>query len=253
MTKHPEEANSPYGWEMALAWCPPADSPLVARPGDSPGERAAGVRRSLSEQAKVTRRYERVAPLYDVYAAPMEWMGTGRRRRRLVSRARGRVLEVGVGTGKNLEYYAGGVELTAVDVSPAMLARARRRAARLRSLATFAVADVAALPYPDGAFDTTVSTCVFCSVADPVAGLRELGRVTRVDGRILLLEHVRPEGRVSGWLADVATPITRRLFGFRANRRTEANVGAAGLRIVDVARDGIWRSIVAAPAAGRRK
>ena len=94
-------------------------------------------------------------------------------------------------------------------------------------------------------FDTAVGTCVFCSVADPVRGLRELGRVVRSDGRILLLEHVRPRNSFLGRLADLSTVLTRRIFGFRVNRRTEENVAAAGLEIVEVTRNEIWREFVA--------
>jgi ubiquinone/menaquinone biosynthesis C-methylase UbiE len=150
-----------------------------------------------------------MAWLYDIYDAPMEWMGTRRRRARLLAWASGRVLEVGVGTGRNLEHYPNTVTLSAIDVSPLMLARARRRAGSLDRAVAFEVADVAALPYRDDTFDTTVATCVFCSVADPVEGLRELGRVTKAEGRILLLEHVRPRNRLLGWLADLATTVTR--------------------------------------------
>jgi len=189
-----------------------------------------------------------MAWLYDIYDAPMEWMGTRRRRARLLAWASGRVLEVGVGTGRNLEHYPNTVTLSAIDVSPLMLARARRRAGSLDRAVAFEVADVAALPYRDDTFDTTVATCVFCSVADPVEELRELGRVTKAEGRILLLEHVRPRNRLLGWLADLATTVTRRLFGFRANRRTEENVTTADLNIVEVRRAGVWREIVARPA-----
>lgn len=202
------------------------------------------------EQSRVTRRYDRMAWLYDIYNAPMEWMGTRRRRARLLARASGRVLEVGVGTGRNLEHHPKTVTLSAIDISPLMLARARRRAGSLNRVVAFEVADVAALPYRDDTFDTTVATCVFCSVADPVEGLRELGRVTKPEGRILLLEHVRPRNRLLGWLADLATAVTRRLFGFRANRRTEENVATADLNIVEVRREGVWREIVAGVGGG---
>lgn len=202
---------------------------------------------SEEDQSRVTRRYDRMAWLYDVYDAPMEWTGTRRRRRRLLDRASGRILEVGIGTGKNLEHYPETVTLNAIDVSARMLAKARRRARNLHRAVTLEIADVTVLPYRDDTFDTTVATCVFCSVADPVEGLRELGRVTKSEGQILLLEHVRPRNRILGWLADLATALTRRLFGFRANRRTEANVTAAGLRVVEVRREGVWREIVAQP------
>jgi ubiquinone/menaquinone biosynthesis C-methylase UbiE len=198
------------------------------------------------EQEDVTRRYERMARFYDIYDAPMGWMVTGRRRR-LVARATGRVMESGVGTGKNIPYYPEDVEVVGIDVSARMLARAEKRARASGREVRLEVADVTDLPYPDGSFDTTVATSVFCSVADPVGGLRELGRVTKQDGQILLLEHVRPRNRVGGWIADIVSILTKRIFGFDVNRRTEENVSAAGLVVTDVERSGIWRTITAAP------
>lgn len=199
------------------------------------------------DYAGPARTYERVAPIYDLYSGPMEWMGGARRRRRLLGRASGKILEVGVGTGLNLEHYPDGAHVTGIDISPRMLARARRRVEGTPTDVTLDVADVEDLPYDDDRFDTATSTCVFCSVADPVQGLRELARVTRPDGRVLLLEHVRPRNRVLGKLADLISPLTRRLFGPEVNRRTEHNVEAAGLEIVSVRREGVWREIEARP------
>jgi len=206
---------------------------------------------AASEQAEVTKRYNRMARIYDIYDAPMEWMGTKKRRGQLLENAHGSVLEVGVGTGKNLPHYDPDAEVTGIDVSSGMLERAIERARSLPVKADLVEADVQDLPFDDNSFDTAVGTCVFCSVADPVQGLRELGRVVRPDGRILLLEHVRPRNQFFGRLADLATVLTRRIFGFRANRRTEDNVAAAGLEIVDVERNGIWRTITARPAPSK--
>jgi ubiquinone/menaquinone biosynthesis C-methylase UbiE len=197
--------------------------------------------------SSVQRVYDRVARVYDFMEAPMERMGGAARRRRVLSGARGRVLEVGVGTGAGLQHYPPGIELHGVDVSGPMLRRARERAVRDGVDMTLLQGDAERLPFGDATFDTATATCVFCSVADPVRGLRELGRVVRADGRILLLEHVRPENPVLGKLFDVLTPLTRRLVGPEINRRTEENVRLAGLDIVHVRRDGIWREIEARP------
>lgn len=199
------------------------------------------------EQAAVTRRYDRMAWFYEVYDVPTE-LGTRRKRRRLLQRARGSVLEIGVGTGRNLEYYPVGVEITGVDVSSRMLTRARRRSRRLDLHASLAEGDAHELPFDSDQFDTTVGSCVLCSVADPVVAVREMDRVTRPEGQILLLEHVRPRTRLLGWLSDLATVLTRRVFGFRANRRTEEHVTAAGVGIVEIRRSGIWREIVGRPS-----
>lgn len=191
------------------------------------------------------RIYDRVAPIYDLYSGPMEWMGGARRRGRLLGKAEGKVIEAGVGTGLNLEHYPPGVHITGIDISPRMLARARPRAEDADADVVLDVADIEHLPYDNDRFDTATATCVFCSVADPVQGLRELARVTKPDGRVLLLEHVRPRNRLLGVLADLISPLTRRLFGPEVNRQTERNVEAAGLEIVSVRREGVWREIEA--------
>jgi ubiquinone/menaquinone biosynthesis C-methylase UbiE len=200
-------------------------------------------------QDAVTARYDRIARFYDILDKPMDLLGVARRRKRLLAKARGKTLEVGVGTGRNLGLYTDGVQLTGIDISTNMLAKARSAARRRDIDATLEVADVQELPYENGSFDTVTATCVFCSVADPVAGLREVARTARADGQILLLEHVRPRNPVLGWLADRLAPVVSRLMGPEINRRTEDNIAAAGLDIVDIRRWGIWREIVARPTA----
>lgn len=200
-----------------------------------------------SEQAPVARVYDRVSGIYDLYTSPMEAMGGREARQRLFSRARGRVLELGIGTGASLSGYPAEVDLTGIDISPRMLERARRRATALDRRVTLEVADIEHLPYPDASFDTVTASCVFCSVADPVQGLSEARRVTRSDGQVLLYEHVRPRSRLLGKLADLVSPWTRRAFGPELNQRTENNAEQAGLVLRDVHRQGIWRAIVATP------
>jgi len=134
-------------------------------------------------------KYDAYAPRYDWVLGGLEWLGVRRLRRELLAGARGQVLEVAVGTGRNLEHYPPGCNLQAVDLSPGMIRFARRRAERLGLAVGFRLMDAERLDFPDGSFDTVVSTLSTCTFPDPVAAMREMGRVARPDGRILLLEQ----------------------------------------------------------------
>ena len=101
-------------------------------------------------------------------------------------------------------------------MSAKMMSRARPVAARLDRPIDLQLTDVQALPYADGSFDTVTATCVLSSVADPIAGLREVARVVRPDGQMLLLDHVRPRNPVLGWLADRIAPVIPRLMAPRS-------------------------------------
>jgi ubiquinone/menaquinone biosynthesis C-methylase UbiE len=170
-------------------------------------------------------------------------------RQRLWSLVEGsHVLEVGVGTGKNMPFWPPTVEMTAIDLTPGMLDKAQQRAADLKITADVRLGDVQTLEFPDASFDTAVATCVFCSVPDPVLGLRELKRVVKPGGQLILLEHVRSSHAVIGQLMDVLNPLVVRVMGANINRRTVENVRAAGWSIEqaeDLGLGGILRLIVA--------
>jgi phosphatidylethanolamine/phosphatidyl-N-methylethanolamine N-methyltransferase len=200
-------------------------------------------------------RYNRIAPVYDLMEGIIERFAFRRWRERLWSQVDGnRVLEVGVGTGKNLPYYPRGVQVTAVDLSDKMLERARRRAQELGNEVDLRLMDTQRLAFPDAAFDVAVATFVFCSVPDPVRGLRELGRVVRPGGWVLLLEHVRVNKPVIGRLMDLLDPLVVRLMGPHINRRTVENVRKAGLeieRVEELAPGGLVKLIVARTEQGQ--
>ncbi|MGH7796252.1 MAG: class I SAM-dependent methyltransferase [Candidatus Binatia bacterium] len=111
----------------------------------------------------------------------------------LLRRASGTVLEVAVGTGKNLAHYRRDCPIIALDLSGEMLKVARNRAAKLSMHVSFLVADAEALPFPDESFDSVVSSLSTCTFPNPVAALEEIARVCRADGRVLLLERGRSE------------------------------------------------------------
>jgi ubiquinone/menaquinone biosynthesis C-methylase UbiE len=168
------------------------------------------------------------------------------------SQAHGDVLEVAVGTGRNLAHYPDDARLTGVDLSPEMLARARRRAREVRPDADLREGDAQALSFADASFDTVVCTISLCSIPDDIAAVREMARVLRDGGRLVLVEHVgSPQPLVRGvqWLIHQATYRIAREHMLRRPRRA---VAAAGLEPVHLERRklGIVDRIIATkPAA----
>lgn len=174
------------------------------------------------------RGLEQIPWLYDLGLAVLERGRLGRWRRWLVEGTRGLTLELGAGTGRDLPLYPAGQAIVALDPRQENVATARRRAPTVPHLR----ARAEHLPFRDGVFDTVVSSLVFCSVDDPVAGLLEIRRVLRPGGRLRMMEHVRAEGRLWGWLQDVGQPgWTWLTGGCRPNRDTERVVREAGFEI----------------------
>ena len=190
------------------------------------------MQKTVSPTDRTRKRYNRMAFFYDFMEAPMEYLLFASWRQRLTNRIAGpAALEVGVGTGKNFVYYPQDVRIAAIDLSPRMLKRAQKRANKLNLQVHLREMDVQHLDFADHSFDTVLATFVFCSVPDPVLGLRELRRVCKTDGRLLLLEHVRPGNAYLGFFFDVLNPVIVRMMGANINRRTTANVRQAGWQI----------------------
>lgn len=154
----------------------------------------------------------------------------------VTSRASGRVLEVGVGTGANLAHYGADVSLTAVDVDADMLAGARRRATELGLGVEFHHTDGLALPFGDASFDTVLATFVLCEVADVRRSVDEMLRVLRPGGHLLLADHVRstnPLIHAGQWLVE---RVTGPIAGEWWTRRPSVTLRAMGVSITDVHR-----------------
>ncbi len=183
----------------------------------------------------IKKRYDRLAPFFDLLEAPMEGLVFKPWRQRLWEQASGHhILEVGVGTGKNFDYYLKDARITAIDFSPAMLKQAAQAKVRKNMSVDLTLMDVQSLSYADNSFDTVIATFVFCSVPMPVKGLKELYRVCKPGGQVLLLEHVISSKSVLAKFMNLLNPIIVRLLGANINRNTVKNVKACAFSTVQV-------------------
>jgi len=199
---------------------------------------------------ELRQKYNEFAPKYDLLEGVPELLGVWRLRRSLLAKLSGRVLEVAAGTGKNFRYHPSGCKIIAVDLSLEMLKIARRRSLRLHRHIPFAVMDAESLAFPARSFDTVVSSLTLCTFPDPVAALREMVRVCRADGRILLLEHGRSDREWLGRWQDRRTDRHAEYLGCHWNREPLDLVRQAGLRVLANRRIflGIFHEIEAVPA-----
>ncbi|ADQ45180.1 Methyltransferase type 11 [Caldicellulosiruptor kronotskyensis 2002] len=182
----------------------------------------------------IRKRYDRAAKYYDAVESMMEKKWFSQWRKLLFSFVKGpKVLEVGVGTGKNMPYYNQDWEMVAIDFSPKMLERAKERAAKLNLQVDLRLMDVQHLELSDNSFDTVVTACVFCSVPDPILGLKEIRRVLKGDGVLVMLEHVRSKKEPIGKIMDMLNPLVVGIYGANINRNTVENVKKAGFEIVE--------------------
>jgi ubiquinone/menaquinone biosynthesis C-methylase UbiE len=179
------------------------------------------------------------ARFYDRALKATEENGLGAMRGELLAGATGRVIEVGAGTGVNLELYGAGVEdLTLVEPDPHMGAQLRKRLADRHGdplPAQLVAAPAEALPFPDDTFDTAVATLVLCTIPDPVAAIDEMARVLRPGGRLLFIEHVRAEDASSArWQDRLEKPWRFVADGCHCNRDTEANLRGSSFKVESI-------------------
>jgi ubiquinone/menaquinone biosynthesis C-methylase UbiE len=200
---------------------------------------------------EISEKYDRFARWYDLVEEIPDVLGVRKLRRQLLRQASENVLEVAVGTGKNLRYYPRGCRIIAVDVSREMLNVARQRAAKLSMDVSFSMADAAALPFSDKSFDTVVSSLSTCTFPNPVAALQEMARVCRTGGRVLLLEHGRSDREWLGRWQDRRADRYAKQLGCHWNKKPLELVQKAGLKINNSRRVffGVFHTIDAEPGA----
>jgi SAM-dependent methyltransferase len=179
--------------------------------------------------------YRGIARFYDLLDWPFERLRYRALRPLAFQGLTGRLLDAGVGTGRNCAFYPPEAIVSGIDASPAMLARAQRRCPVLAAAGRLYRMDVTELQFPAGAFDAAVATFLFCVLPDPLQmpALRELGRVVRPGGLIKLMDYVRPKGARRRIVSRIWQPWIAWAYGAGFDRETERHIPNAGLDLVD--------------------
>ena len=191
---------------------------------------------SASPSPPTTRRkYQRIARLYDLLDLPFEHGRYRPLRRQLFAGLSGRLLDAGVGTGRNMAFYPADSTVVGIDLSPAMLKRAARRREKERARVELMEMDVARTAFADACFDAVVATFLFCVLDDEqqLPALRELGRICKPDGEIRLLEYATSQDPRKRRVMRLWAPWVRWVYGATFDRQTEQYMPAAGLEIVE--------------------
>lgn len=202
-------------------------------------------------QTEFTRkRYNTTSVIYDLMEWPIEQLWYKKWRRQLWNHINGpKVLEIGVGTGKNIPFYPNSVYIAGIDLSEGMLNRAKRVLGNQdKNRVTLHEMDAQQMEFPDDTFDEVVATFVFCSVPDPVLGLREAFRVAKPGGKLHLLEHMRAEQSLLASVMETLDAPIHFLSGVHIARQTVSNVKKAGWEIEqveDLTAKGIFKKIEA--------
>jgi len=197
---------------------------------------AARAQAGETEAARQKRVWDKAAPSYDKQIAFFEKIQFSGGREWLGERAHGRVLEVAIGTGRNLPHYPADATITGIELSPAMLAIARQRASDLGRDVDLQEGDAEHLPFGDASLDAVVCALSLCTIPDPAAAISEMKRVLVPGGRLLLLDHIGstwPPLYAAQWLLE---RITIRAAGEHFTRRQLPLVQADGFQVVEIER-----------------
>ncbi|WMW24707.1 methyltransferase domain-containing protein [Methanolobus sediminis] len=181
----------------------------------------------------IISKYNRASYVFDTMEIPMEHMWFSKWRKDILSGLSGKVLDVGIGTGKNIPHYPDECEIVGVDISNKMLSHAREKAAHKDNISLFQM-DAENLGFKDNSFDYVITTFVLCSIPDPIAALKEMKRVCKSDGLIINLEHMKSDNRIIAFIEDLFNPLIVAITGVNINRETVENVKKAGLNVIDV-------------------
>lgn len=197
----------------------------------------------------VVSKYNRIAPIYELIDLPLELFFFREWRKEALSDLSGKVLEVGVGTGRNLKYYPADCRVIGIDKSEGMLQKAREKTEGRKNITLYPM-DAEHLEFPDNSFDYVVITFVLCTIPDPVKALREMRRVLKPSGELIALEHVHSDYPFIDFIEHLINPVLFLLLGDHTTRHTVNNIEKAGFTIKEakkLAFKDVFRKIRARP------
>lgn len=186
----------------------------------------------MMETIKSQKKYDRNARFYDLIEMPLECLFYSKLRKKYFSALKGKILEVGIGTGKNMNYYNQEAEVVGIDFSAEMLKKAKKKLAfSKRKNIVLIQMDVENLNFKENSFDYVIASTVFCSVPNPVKGLKEVKRVLKPAGKVVMIEHVISQHRLISFLQNLFNPMIRFITGVNINRDTGQNIIKSGMKI----------------------
>lgn len=194
-------------------------------------------------------KYNRISPIYELIDLPLEFPFFRRWRKEALSGLSGKVLEIGVGSGRNLKYYSSKAQITGIDNSEGMLEKARKKAREMKNVNLF-IMDAEHLEFPNNSFDYVIATFVLCTIPDPVKALKEMRRVLKPSGELIALEHLRSSNPIIDLFEHLIDPFLFILLGDHATRNTLKNIEEAGFTVLEakkLAFNDVFRKIRAKP------
>jgi ubiquinone/menaquinone biosynthesis C-methylase UbiE len=187
----------------------------------------------IMKNMDVERKYARIARFYDFLDYPFEICRYRTLRREILLGLSGEILEAGVGTGRNLEFYPSAAKITGIDLSAAMLQQAHRRVVAKALPIHLLQMDVEALGFPDNRFDVVVSSFLFCVLHAPFPALTELSRVCRPEGKIILCEYCLSANPMRRFVQRLWAPWVRFAYGAEFDRNTAEKMKTAGYELLE--------------------